>query len=249
MSIETEIQRIQTAKEDIKSAIIEKGGTVEDNALIDTYGEAIRGIEVGGSSGEDYLQYATNLTRVFHSAIFPTGTEVVINAPNLKETMQQFMYYSKGATKIVLKGNVNNVSLHMERAFGGTDLEVIDFTGFSGGVVKPRYMTGMFSSSTKLHTILGVLDLSNVLNASQQNAPFDACSNLQEIRFAQNSILYSLSFAHCKSLSDASINSIIDGLADLTGQTAQTITFGSTVKGKLTEEQIASITAKNWTLA
>lgn len=48
MSIATEIQRLQLAKEDIKSAIVEKGGTIEDGALIDTYGDSIRGIDVVG---------------------------------------------------------------------------------------------------------------------------------------------------------------------------------------------------------
>ena len=50
-------------------------------------------------------------------------------------------------------------------------------------------------------------------------------------------------------LSDETIQSIIDGLADLTEQTTQTITFYATVGAKLTDEQKATITAKNWTLA
>lgn len=50
-------------------------------------------------------------------------------------------------------------------------------------------------------------------------------------------------------LSDASVQNIIDVLADLTGQTAKVITFHADVKAKLTEEQIATITSKNWTLA
>lgn len=49
-------------------------------------------------------------------------------------------------------------------------------------------------------------------------------------------------------LSDASVQNIIDVLADLTGQTAKVITFHADVFDKLTDEQKATITSKNWTL-
>ena len=50
-------------------------------------------------------------------------------------------------------------------------------------------------------------------------------------------------------LTNESIQSIIDALKDLTGGTALTIRFHATVKNKLTDEQRAQITSKNWTLA
>lgn len=50
-------------------------------------------------------------------------------------------------------------------------------------------------------------------------------------------------------LSDTSVQNIIDCLIDLTGQTTQTLTLHADVKAKLTDEQIATITSKNWTLA
>jgi endonuclease I len=45
-----------------------------------------------------------------------------------------------------------------------------------------------------------------------------------------------------------SVQSIVDALKDLTGATAQTLTFHADVGGKLTDAQKATITAKNWTL-
>jgi surface protein len=50
-------------------------------------------------------------------------------------------------------------------------------------------------------------------------------------------------------LDRASLRALINGLADLTGQTAQTLTLGTTLIAKLTEEDIAIATAKNWTIA
>lgn len=49
-------------------------------------------------------------------------------------------------------------------------------------------------------------------------------------------------------LSDESVQSIIDHLKDLTGQTAKTLTFHASVGARLTEAQKAAITAKNWNL-
>ena len=46
----------------------------------------------------------------------------------------------------------------------------------------------------------------------------------------------------------ASLRAIINGLADLTGQTTQTLTLGATNRGKLIEEDIAVATNKNWTI-
>ena len=77
---------------------------------------------------------------------------------------------------------------------------------------------------------------------------FSVCSSLKNISFVAGCIKKSISFSQSP-LTDESIQSIIDGLADLTGQTAQTITFHSDVKNKLTEEQIASATSKNWNIA
>ena len=95
-------------------------------------------------------------------------------------------------------------------------------------------------------TDVNTLDLSN---ATVLNLMFNICYKLTNISFVESSIKISISFADSPLLSDESIQSIIDGLADLTGQTAQTVTFHKTVKNKLTEEQIASATSKNWNIA
>ena len=47
-TIQTEIDRLKKAKSDIKTAIINKGGTISDTATIDTYASAIDGISAGG---------------------------------------------------------------------------------------------------------------------------------------------------------------------------------------------------------
>ena len=49
-SIQTEITRIANAKTAIRTAINNKGGTVSDTALIDTYASAIDNLSTGGGT-------------------------------------------------------------------------------------------------------------------------------------------------------------------------------------------------------
>ena len=97
-----------------------------------------------------------------------------------------------------------------------------------------------------LETIDGTpLNLSSATNVQNM---FSNIFSLVDARFVANSIKLSISFANSPNLSTDTIQSIIDGLADLTGGTAQTLTLHSTVGAKLTDEQKATITAKNWEL-
>ena len=72
-------------------------------------------------------------------------------------------------------------------------------------------------------------------------------ANLEEVRFS-GVIGNSIGFTDCSKLSVDSVQSVIDHLKDLTGQSTQTLTLHATVGIKLTEAQKATITAKNWTL-
>lgn len=79
------------------------------------------------------------------------------------------------------------------------------------------------------------------------NGVFDNCTALKNITF-EGVLDKSISFSSSGALSDESVDNIIDHLADLTGKTSQKITWHSTISGKLTDEQIAKIFDKNWTL-
>jgi hypothetical protein len=93
---------------------------------------------------------------------------------------------------------------------------------------------------------VGEMEIPNVTNA---NYAFSSCMGLKRITFVPNCIKVSIGFPNSNLLDDASIQSIIDGLADLTGKTAQTLTLHATVGAKLTQAQKDAASAKNWTLA
>ena len=105
-------------------------------------------------------------------------------------------------------------------------------------------LTSMFQGATALHTI----DKLTVQSGNNYTNAFSNCTSLANITF-DGVIGNAISFANSSLLTDASVQSIIDHLEDLTGKTAQKLTLHATVGGKLTQEQKDAVSAKNWTLA
>ena len=106
-----------------------------------------------------------------------------------------------------------------------------------------------FACRTSLEVIDGTpLDCSSAKTGDPFGLTFNYCYALKEIRFVPNTIFLTPDFYYCRVLSNESVQSIIDGLADLTGATAQSVRFANEIGAKLTDAQKATITAKNWTL-
>lgn len=80
-TIQTEIERLEKAKSDIKTAIINKGGTISDTATIDTYASAIDGIPTGGGVPviEIQLPDIYNMENL-ENVIYPGGIDFEIPA-------------------------------------------------------------------------------------------------------------------------------------------------------------------------
>lgn len=73
------------------------------------------------------------------------------------------------------------------------------------------------------------------------------CSRLREIHIVD--IHYSINITASTAFTREALNEIIGNLRDMTGSTAKTLTMGSTNLAKLTTDDIAVATAKNWTIA
>lgn len=115
---------------------------------------------------------------------------------------------------------------------------------FSPKIKVTRIVLG-FNGRYSLQTIVGELDFSECEPNQQQN-PFNGCTSLIEVRFTPESIKQNLSFTQSSQLSDESIQSILDGLANVS--TTRTLSLNSAVYAKLTEEQKQSATDKGWTI-
>ena len=108
--------------------------------------------------------------------------------------------------------------------------------------VKNTSLNNTFTGST-IKTIV-LLELDGVTDMSTS---FNSCSALENITIS-GVIACNVDIVYSPLLTNESVQSIIDHLADRTGTTALTLTFHADVGAKLTEEQKATITAKNWTL-
>lgn len=223
--------------QDIADAIREVNGK-EDKYLPSEMGDAILNLE--------YLKYATSVRSLFSNAVFPEGLlDIKLNLLNLKSDENANM-----------NATFNNTNLRSVKIYIPSDIIVdcwglfllcknLEYVEFTNGI-KSKNVAHMFNTVTNIKKILGEIDVSlcTVLNTM-----FSGDIYLEEVYFVKNTIKLNISFANSPLLIDQSIQSIIDGLADLTDSDAQTITFHADVKAKLTDEQIASITSKNWTLA
>jgi hypothetical protein len=242
MSIATEIQRLQNAKADIKTAIEEKGVEVGDG-LIDTYAEKIAEIS-SGSDVIDFARYAKN---------FQFGTD-----DGLPEEITVNFDYSTDISTFwagVINKNVKHITLNMKkqakniyRAFdqvSGAVGDILEHITYNVDTSAITTFKQCFYTMRKLKIIDGKpIDFSSATSISWTWC--NGCNVLEEVRVVKESIKVNIT-VDIKNASDETIQSFVDGLADLTGQTAQTVTWHANIGQKLTEEQKANIFSKNWT--
>lgn len=145
--------------------------------------------------------------------------------------------------------NINtDKSLNWSRAFRiDTSIEYFELKNisFSPRLIGYSYQY-MFYNQQYLENINGEIDFSKVNTTTGTNLMFYACNNLKEVRFTKESLKYDLQMAQSKSLSLESLQSIIDGLGNVT--TTRTLSLNATAYNKLTEEQKQSATDKGWTI-
>lgn len=197
-----------------------------------------------GTFGVDWLEYITGLRGLFESSVFPTDTDLVLN---LKNPITNDLYGTFNGVKNLKRVSINGVfktenTITLTYLAYNSSLEEIDLSGLSH--LKVGNAQDAFRNCTLLKVIRGIFDFTNATVVSSFLAN---CKLLEEIRIKEMSLSKSFSAGNSPLLSDESIQSIIDGLE--TVETSQTLTLHADVKAKLTENQIAQITSKNWTLA
>ena len=251
---------------DIANAIREKSSTVEKMKPAEMP-KTIREMEVvdtGVGSRQwwlDVFSQKKNFANMFENCSMTTIPQLDTS----KGKNFDHMFYQCGNLTTIPQLNTSNGTSFFEMfGYCGNlttipQLDTSNGTSFDGMFTVCRNLTtipqldtskgksfkSMFGYCVNLTTI-PQLDTSNGTNFTDM---FVLCHALKNISFVAGCIKKSIWFARSDKLTDESIQSIIDGLADLTGQTAQTITFHTTIKNKLTEEQIASATSKNWNIA
>lgn len=210
------------------------------------------GKKAGGGGGANVLEYATTVSRMFYGAAFPDGHKLVIDMPNSPTNIQEMFRVSYGLKKLTMKIPTNRAYNAQYFLMGhSTNRSTLEELVLPDGIKFSNFM----NFANRAHELKIVncglgedgvgIDLSE--STSNENC-FDACDELVEVRFKENTITMSVDFVQSSKLSDASIESIINGLAVVSEK--QELILHATVKDKLTESQIAIITqTKGWTLA
>ncbi len=109
-----------------------------------------------------------------------------------------------------------------------------------------QYCTSVFANAVLLKTIPSIKVTEKVRTF---HSWFSECYALEEINFTQDSVIKAnIAFQDSPKLTNQSVQSLINVLKDLTGESSQTLTLHADVGNKLTDVQKAAITAKNWTL-
>ena len=166
---------------------------------------------------------------------------------NIVPTQAQYMFNGSGIIDLIGCLEKSNVFIDFSKC---TNFSYMMSNGCS---IKhfPPVDIGSGASFQDGFRYAGNLESGSLVNVKPTHTwsnAFANCSSLVNITFS-GTIGKAISFAQSSKLSTASIQNIIDCLADLTGQTAQTVTFHKTVGELLTQAQKDTISAKNWTLA
>lgn len=206
-----------------------------------------RGYAEGYAEGRDIWNYVRSIAGAFQNNTFPTGTNFVLNIPNLSISANAGSFNdtfrsTTGLESITLKCTTRGVAMNAHRAFSRcSDLKFLDLSEFNT-TFGPS--TDVFYSCTRLEEIRGEIENTT----TNWTLWFSSCAKLREVRFKANSIKGAFNISQSPLLSAESVQSIVDGLADMTGGTSYKLTLHADVKAKLTEEQLATIAAKNWTV-
>lgn len=204
--------------------------------------------EAGKAEGGDNpLYYARQLKTLFIGADFPKDYELILKFKNTPITFDQMFFNANCPEKIkIITENLTN-STDFQNAFRITSAppNLISLDLGDLGVLKNMFQC--FDGQKVLKTVVGKLNLTGCTGEIATTNMFRNCSSLADIEFAEGTIPVSISFANSPLLSEASVQSIIDGLAELTGNTKQTVTFNADVV--ITDGQKATINGKNWSLS
>lgn len=193
-------------------------------------------LEYNRNQNNSLFRYAVNITS-YTSIVNPIIRERDIsfkfyNARNIRELKSNTgvdarwgCYGCSNLKRIALYGEPTDISFLCSSC---ANLEVADLTLLYGR--KITNANRVLATCPKLHSLIGgvVGDNYIVLKGLKVNLSLGAIGT---------------------ALDRSSLRAVINGLADLTNEESKTLTLGTTLKVKLTDEDIAVATAKNWIVA
>lgn len=180
--------------------------------------------------GNSIFQKCTNLTNL--TIKYLGGSMMFRECSNLKYVKVLSVLSSKE-----IAGNIFFNCTKLETCYLPEGITLIGVNVFSGcSSLKTVYLPSSINRTTN-----------NSLSVTGYYI-FNGCSALEDVQLGQNWNM-SLDLSVSNNLTVESMIAMFNNLKDLTDETAKTLTLGETNLTKLTDEQKAIATNKNWTLA
>ena len=235
---------------DINTALVEKGAESADT--LQDVPEKIGSIQAGG--GDSWYDvfwdnYQQNGERTDCEGLF---NGVVWNPTILRP---KYNMRPKKATNMFRYCTVTDLVEHLETLGISIDFSQCTTAEYVCGNSQithfPNIDTSSMTQLTGIFRYANALVTASLLNVRATQGWSNAFTNafaLADLTIT-GTIGKDISFAQSSKLSTASRKNIIYCLADLTGQTAQTITFHASVYDALDDEDKSTISAKNWNVA
>ena len=252
MSVATEIERIQTAKETLKTKLNAKNDSEHQitNELISDYGtfvDSITGVDIneyfkptiqGGANygwRDTFIKFrspliveGTNGYDMFNNYAFETAPEL-IGAEKLTNAMQ--MFYTSNYLKYVPDFNTSNVTTMYAMFQYCPNLVTVPKLNASKVIV----VANMFGNCNNLTNLGGLENLGQAYDTTK----------------SANYSSYKLDLSGSNKLTHDSLMNVINNLYDIKskGCNPQSLVLGSTNLAKLTSEEIAIATNKGWNVS
>lgn len=254
MSIASELTKLETDITSAYSAINTKGGTIPSNKNTENLSTAISSIPSGGS--------ATLITKTITEN--KTYNAQDDNADGYSSVDVELFFKDNGLPylkNINFANNITNAAIAFDNC---TYLETVKYEAgvtslnnslFRGcinlkEVTLPNTLTTIQARAFQGCSSLSTINLPNSLTIIQtSNQPFFQCTSLENVIIENGFNCNYLNLSSSTMYSVETMVSWFNALADRTGDTAYTLTIGATNLNKLTAEQKAIATNKNWTLA
>lgn len=255
MSIATEIERLQNAKSDIKTAIESKGVAVGDGT-IDTYAQKINEISGGGDSYYDTFWdgFQNYGNRTVYMSAFGNWNGIEEIKPKYPITPGQngqddscaTIFANTKALKTIDKDKFDfSQAGSLSQGFQNSAIEILPDLKFDC-----KSYNVAFNNMTKTKKI-EALGFSRMTTAF--NKTFDYMYKLAEIGEIRGEISFNgFNVSWSNNLTHTTLLKILNALADKTSDTSSTvwtITIGTTNIEKLTSDEIAIAETKGWVLA
>jgi len=253
-NFDTEIANIETGGGDISEYFEE---TISNgNSSIGGWVKTIKKLPAFNFSG-------TNASYLYGQCYYVEEIDLSgIDTTNTTNMNYMFQYCQFVKQLNVSNFITNNATTMNYMFYYCTSLEELNLNNFI--TTNVAYMSNMFNRCEKLITLdISNFDMSKVISI---NSIFGACSRLTNLTFGKNLGLgylttasanytnYKLDLSQCTSLTEISLISVLNGLADIAslGVQTQTCQLGSTNLAKLTSEEgqraLAQAQAYGWTV-